>query len=400
MSIKTQGWPIHGPDEISAVQNVLTSGCTNYWTGTEAREFEKEFAAFVGTSYAIAVMNGTVALEACLHALGIGPHDEVIVPSRTFFASASCIVMCGGIPVIADVDQDSQTLTAGTIAPCITARTKAIIVVHLAGWPADMPEILRLAAKHNIKVIEDCAQAHGATRDGRMVGSWGHMAAFSFCQDKIMSTGGEGGMITTQDKALWEKMWAFKDHGKNYDKVFNREHPAGFRWLHDSFGTNWRMTEMQAAIGRLQLKKLPDWLADRKKNADILTQRLKNIASLSIPRPADNIQHANYKFYVFLRLERLKPDWNRERIMQDLVAKGVPTFTGSCSEIYLEEAFTKSAFKTVLPKPNAQQLGKTSLMFLIHPTITMDEMHVVADSIAETFDRAEINTIIEYSTIV
>ncbi|HSW70445.1 MAG TPA: DegT/DnrJ/EryC1/StrS family aminotransferase, partial [Gammaproteobacteria bacterium] len=285
MTIKTSGWPVHEEDEREAVNQVLASGCTNYWTGSEGREFEKEYAAFTQTTYAVALMNGTVALEAALYALGLGPGDEVITPSRTFIASASCVVMRGARPVVADVDYHSQTLTVETIQACITPQTKAIIVVHLAGWPADMPRILQLAKQYNLKVIEDCAQAHGARINNQPVGSFGHIAAFSFCQDKIITTGGEGGMITTNDKTLWEKVWSFKDHGKAYEKVYQKAHPPGFRWLHDSFGTNWRMTEMQAAIGRVQLKKLPRWLALRQRNAAILIESFQNLAVLRLPLP-------------------------------------------------------------------------------------------------------------------
>ena len=388
MSIKTPGWPSHEEDEIAAVQGVLASGCTNYWTGTQGREFEKEYAAFTQVPYAIAMMNGTVALEAALYALNLGPGDEVITPSRTFIASASCIVMRGATPVVADVDRDSQAITAATIEPCITAKTKAIIVVHLAGWPADMPAILALAKRHQLKVIEDCAQAHGAMIGDRPVGSWGDVAAFSFCQDKILTTGGEGGMVTTQDKILWEKMWAFKDHGKNYEKVYHTAHPPGFRWLHDSFGTNWRMTEVQAAIGRLQLKKLPHWLALRKKNADILINSFKNCPALRVPLPPAGLKHAYYKFYAFLRLEALKPDWNRERILQALSAEGLPCFTGSCSEIHLEEAFKGRQWKPPVPTVVAHELGQTSLMFLTHPTLLDKDLYKIASCVEAIMQQA------------
>jgi dTDP-4-amino-4,6-dideoxygalactose transaminase len=389
MSIKTAGWPVHTDDELQAVNNVLTSGCTNYWTGMECREFEKEFAAFIGTKYAIALMNGTVALEAALYALNIGPGDEVITSCRTFIASASCIVMRGAMPVLADVDITTQNITAETIEPCITPHTKAIIVVHLAGWPADMEAIISLANKYNLKVIEDCAQAHGAMFKGRHVGSWSDVAAFSFCQDKIITTGGEGGMITTNNNLIWEKIWSFKDHGKNYDKVYH-QHPVGFRWLHDSFGTNWRMTEIQAAIGRLQLKKLPHWLQIRKRNATILTQRFKNIASLRVTVPVENIIHAYYKYYVFIQPDLLRPDWDRDRIMQEVNAMGVLCFAGSCSEIYLEQAFKNINVTSTKPKLIAKFLGETSLMFLVHPTLSEANMENMADALVKVIKKATV----------
>jgi dTDP-4-amino-4,6-dideoxygalactose transaminase len=390
MNIQPNSWPIHEEDELQAVRSVLSSGHTNYWTGSECREFEKEYAAYVGTEYAIALMNGTVALEAALHALDIGPGDEVIAPSRTFIASASCIVMRGATPVIADVDINSQNITVETIKPCITSRTKAIIVVHLAGWPADMKSILELAHQYNLKVIEDCAQAHGAMIDNRHVGSWGHVAAFSFCQDKIITTGGEGGMVTTNDKSIWEKIWSYKDHGKSYEKIYHQQHPPGFRWLHDSFGTNWRMTEMQAAIGRLQLKKLPKWLQIRNENAEILTKNFCNVSPLRVPIPPKNMKHAYYKYYVFIDRQALKSDWNRVRIIHDLFDRGVSCFTGSCSEIYLEQAFINDDLKPTSIKPIAKMLGDTSLMFLIDPTLTVNDMQKAANAFLAILELATI----------
>ena len=260
-------WPHYDEDEVTAAMRVLQSGRVNYWTGQEGRQFEQEYAALVGAKYAVALMNGSVALEASLVALGMAPGDEVVVTSRTFIASASCVIMRGGRPVMADVDPVSQNITAETIAAALTPRTKGIIAVHLAGWPCDMDPIMNLAREKGLWVVEDCAQANGAIYKGRQVGSMGDVAAFSFCQDKIITTGGEGGMVTTNRHDIWDKIWSYKDHGKSFDAVYYREHPPGFRWLHESFGTNWRMTEMQAAIGRVQLRKLPQWLTLRRRNA-------------------------------------------------------------------------------------------------------------------------------------
>jgi len=280
-------WPYFERDEINAVVAVLKSGKVNYWTGDEGRLFEKEFAAFAGCNHAVALANGTVALELALYALGIGPGDEVIVTSRTFIASASCVIMRGATPVMADIDPVSQNITAETIKAAITPKTKAIIAVHLAGWPCDMDPILKLAKKHSLKVIEDCAQAHGATYKGRPVGSMGDAGAFSFCQDKIMTTGGEGGMLTTNDEEVWRKAWEYKDHGKGYDAVYNRRHSPGFRWLHESFGTNLRMTEMQSTLGRTALAKLPTWVATRRRHAGILNSRLSQLEALRTTIPPE-----------------------------------------------------------------------------------------------------------------
>jgi len=367
-------WPYFADDEISAVTAILKSGKVNYWTGEEGRLFEKEFAVFTGCQYAIALANGTVALELALYALGIGPGDAVITTTRTFIASASCAVMRGAKPVIADVDAWSQNITAETIKSVITPKTKAIIAVHLAGWPCDMDPIMELAREHGLKVIEDCAQAHGATYKGKPVGSLGDVAAFSFCQDKIMTTGGEGGMLTTNDRSLWEKAWAFKDHGKSYDAVYNRQHPAGFRWLHESFGTNWRLTEMQSAIGRIQLRKLPDWTKTRQRHASILTDRFSNIPALGVTPPSSEIGHAYYKYYTFIRPERLKAGWDRDRIIAAINAEGIPCFVGSCSEIYLEKAFEIKGLRPSERLKVAKELGETSLMFLVHPTLSENDM--------------------------
>ena len=380
-------WPSFSTEEIDAVTRILESGKVNYWTGSEGRQFESEFAAFTGSKHAIAVANGTVALELALHALGVGPGDEVIVPCRTFIASASCAVMCGAIPVMADVDRDSQNLTADTIRAVLTPRTRAIVVVHLAGWPCDMDPILDLARDHGLKVIEDCAQAHGATYKGRPVGSMGDANAFSFCQDKIITTGGEGGMLTTNDTDLWSRAWAFKDHGKSYDAVYNRPHPPGYRWLHESFGTNWRLTEMQSAIGRLQLRKLPQSVSARRSHAAILTARFAQMPALRVTIPPNDAYHAYYKYYVFLRPEHLRKDWSQLRIIDAINAEGIPCFVGSCSEIYLDRAFPE----VIRPRerlPVAKELGETALMFLVHPTLTEPDMRDTADAVEKVLAHA------------
>lgn len=365
-------WPFFERDEIEAATAPLRSGKVNYWTGTEGREFEKEFASFTGCRHAIALANGTVALELALYALGIGAGDEVIVTPRTFIASSSCCVMRGAVPVLADVDPDSQNITADAIRQKITPRTRAIIAVHLAGWPCEMDGIMALAKEFNLKVIEDCAQAHGANYKGRPVGSSGDVAAFSFCQDKIMTTGGEGGMLATNDDRLWRRAWEFKDHGKSYDAVYNRLHPPGFRWLHESFGTNWRLTEMQSAIGRVQLAKLPEWTRIRQRHADLLTKGFAAMQALRVTAPPTEIGHAYYKYYVFVLPEQLNDGWDRDRIMNAIVAEGIPCFSGSCSEIYLEKAF--NGIRPAEPLPMAKELGETSLMFLVHPTLSEQDM--------------------------
>lgn len=367
-------WPSFTEEEANAVRDVVLSNKVNYWTGQECREFEKEFAAWSDSAYAIALGNGTLALDIALQALNVGPGDEVIVTPRTFIASISSVVNAGATPVFADVDADSQNIEAHTIAKVLTPKTKAIVVVHLGGMPADMDAIMALATEHNLYVIEDCAQAHGAKYKGRSVGSIGHISAWSFCQDKIMTTGGEGGMVTTNDEQLWRAMWSYKDHGKSYEAVYEREHAPGFRWLHESFGTNWRMTEMQAVIGRIQLKRMPQWQAQRLANAEAIWTAARSCPALRVPAVPEGSVHAAYKCYVFVKPELLKVDWNRDRILAEIAARGVPSFSGSCSEVYLEKAFDGTGYRPAEPLPVARELGETSMMFMVHPTLTEAEI--------------------------
>ena len=383
-------WPSFTEEEADAVRAVILSNKVNYWTGQETRSFEKEFAAWSGTEYAVALANGTVALDVALKALGIGPGDEVVVTSRTFLASVSSIVNAGAVPVFADVDLDSQNFTAETITAVLTPRTKALICVHLAGWPCDMDPIMALAAEHDLKVIEDCAQAHGAYYKGRPVGSIGHIAAWSFCQDKIMTTGGEGGMVTTNDRQLWADMWAYKDHGKSWEAVYEREHAPGFRWVHESFGTNWRMLEVQAVIGRIQLLRMQEWHTARMQNASRIWAQARQLPALRVPvLPVADV-HAAYKCYVFVRPQALKTDWSRDRILNEMVARGVPAFSGSCSEVYLEKAFEGTGWRPSLRLAHAKELGETSMMFLVHPTLTQQEIELTCKVLSDVVQEASL----------
>ena len=390
LNTKFSSWPAFTDEEVDAVRDVVISNKVNYWTGEECREFEKEFAVWSHSKYAVVLANGTLALDSAFKALDIGDGDEIVVTSRTFIASISSIINSGATPVFADVDLASQNITPETIHPVITDKTKAIVCVHLAGWPCDMNEIMAIANEHDLYVIEDCAQAHGAKYKGNPVGSIGHIGCWSFCQDKIMTTGGEGGMVTTNNESLWRKMWAYKDHGKSYEAVYEREHPEGFRWLHESFGSNWRMTEMQAAIGRIQLKRMPDWHAKRLSNANKIwntAKQCKGLRILSIPK---HVEHAAYKCYVFIKSKELKDDWSRDRVIKEINTLGVPCYSGSCSEVYLEKAFDNTGFRPKERLSNAKELGETSLMFLVHPTLTKDEIQQTCDAITSVMDLATI----------
>jgi dTDP-4-amino-4,6-dideoxygalactose transaminase len=381
-------WPSYSVEEIDAVSRVLQSGRVNYWTGDVTRQFERAFAEWAGTSHAVALSNGTLALDVALKALGVGPGDEVIVTPRTFIASVSTVVNAGAVPVFADVDEHSQGLSAATILPKLTERTKAVICVHLGGTPCDMDPIMALASERGFFVVEDCAQAHGSMYHGRSVGSVGHIGAWSFCQDKIMTTGGEGGMVTTNDSGLWRTMWSFKDHGKDWDAVYTRQHPPGFRWLHESFGTNWRMLEMQAAIGLVQLERLAGWVERRRDNSQRIGEALKRHHAIRVEPELPETRDAHYRQYGFVDPGLLTPGWTRDRIIAEINALGIPCFQGSCSEVYLEKAFDGTDWRPPQRLPVARRLGETSLCFLVHPTLSEDDVNRTCQAIDTVLSQA------------
>ncbi|OAA19007.1 putative PLP-dependent enzyme [Frankia sp. EI5c] len=385
------GWPRFSADEIRAVQAALSSGRVNYWTGDQGRAFEREYAAAVGAGHGIAVANGTVALELALRALGVGPGDEVIVPSRTFMASASCVATVGARPVFADVDPDSGNLTARTAQAAITGHTRAVIAVHLGGWPVDMDPLMHLARDAGLAVVEDCAQAHGACYRGRPVGGFGDVAAWSFCQDKILTTAGEGGFVTTGDRAVWRHVWSYKDHGKDPDLLATPHDGAGFRWTHTTIGTNARMHELAAAAGRVALRSLPDWVRRRRENGGALLRRLGALPQLRVPLPPDEPDtHASYyRAYAYLRPETLRPGWDRDRVLRAIRAEGIPCSVGSCGEVYRERAFA-GAGPGVGRLPVAARLADTSLAFLVHPTLTLDDMRDAADAAEKVLSAASV----------
>lgn len=382
-------WPDYSPEEVEAVAAVLRSNRVNYWTGDLCREFERRFADWVGVKHAVALSNGTVALDAALAALGVGPGDEVITTPRTFVASASSIAMAGATPVFADVDAETQGLSAATIQAVLTPKTRAVICVHLGGMPCDMDPIIDLSARHGFKVIEDCAQAHGARYRGRSVGAIGHIGAWSFCQDKIMTTGGEGGMITTDDPEIWSSVWSYKDHGKTWEAVYEREHPPGPRLVHDGLGTNGRMIEMQAAIGLIQLDRMAGWTARRAEIAGRVLAACARWPALRVPAVPEGVIHGWYRAYAFIDADRLKPGWGRDRIIEAINARGVPCLQGSAPEVYLERAFD-AVGRPAQRLPTARLLGETGLCFLVHPTLKENEVDQTAAAIDAVMAEASV----------
>ena len=388
LNIPLAPWPNYDQEQIDAITEVYKSGRVNYLRGKIGPEFEREFATWSGTKKALVVGNGTLAIEIILRGLGLEPGDEVITTPRTFVATSSACVVNGLVPVLADIDLESGNITPETVAPLITKKTKAIMPVHLGGWPADMEGFLQLAEQHNLYVIEDCAQAHGAKIGGRSVGSFGHANAWSFCLDKIITTGGEGGMVTTDDEELWNRMWSLKDHGKDYDATYIRKHPPGFQWLHESWGTNWRITEPQSAIGRIQLARMSEWHAIRTANAELLRDRFQSLSAVHVPWPKDGFTNAWYRFYLHIHQDALKDGWNRDRIQAECKNRGLDLSVGSCSEIYLEKCFVDSGYGPKEPLPNARFMTGLALAFLVHPGMTAEMQHAIADVFEDVVKEA------------
>ena len=374
-------WPIFEADECAAVEAVLRSGRVNYWTGDQCKLFERAWSDYHGGIHSLAMANGSLTLDTALKVLGIGAGDEVIVSPRSYVASAMCAVLAGAKPVFADVDANSGNMTVASMEAVRTSRTKACIPVHIAGWPCDMPAISTWAAKHGIHVIEDCAQAHGARIDGTSVGSWGVFSSWSFCQDKIMTTGGEGGMLCTPDLRLWKKAWQYSQHGKDYDLSHAKVSEPGFRWLIEHEGTNLRMTEMQAAIGLCQLRKLDDWVDRRTRNSMIMQDALRGLRDLRVPGTPDG--HAHYRCMAYTHSASDRP-----KLLSGLAKAGLPATIGSCSEIYREPIFAQHGIAPNSALTVAHALGETSLAFLVHHTIDEVTMHRHAANIAHVLKQS------------
>ena len=382
-------WPAPGDAEVAAVEGVVRSGRINYWTGEEGRSLEREYAELTGHAHALGVANGTLALELGLRALCVGPGDEVVVPARTFIATAGAVVATGATPVVCDIDSDAGLMTAETVERVLSPRTRAVIPVHVGGWPVDMSPLLDLARDRRILVLEDCAQAHGATYRGRPVGALGHAAAFSFCQDKIVPAG-EGGLLLLDDDEAFERAWSYRDHGKSRQKSLTAAQSPGsaYQWLVDDFGTNWRLDELSAALGRAGLRLLPEWHAARTLNAARLAQALARVPGLRVPLPPSEVEHAFYRLYALVELDALAPGWDRDRIVSAVIAEGTPVQYGTCAEIYREEAFRRAGLAPAERLPGAAAFHESSLAFFIHPTLGEADIDDTAAAIAKVMEVA------------
>ncbi len=370
-------WPHHEQDEIDAVVEILRTGRTNQWTGDTVRQFEAACEDWFGLTHALAVANGTVAIELALRGLEIGPGDDVLVSSRSFVASATMPLLVGAMPVFADVSIEHGNVTVETLEAARTPATRCAIVVHLCGWPCDMSKIMAWANQHGISVIEDCAQAHGAQVSGHSVGSFGQASAFSFCQDKIMTTGGEGGLVAFRDQAAADRAWAWRDHGKiRAEAMSNPTAFSSFRWLAAGPGTNLRMTAMQAAIGLVQLEKLADWQTRRAANAAVLRTAFDSCRGLHVPWPDGDCKHAWYQLTCLVDDELII---GRDSLLKPLREAGWPVRSGACPELYLERVFANHRPATSLPV--AAELGRRSLTFPVHPTCDHDDMTQMATAL-------------------
>ena len=385
--IKFSTWPSYSKTEAGLVRDVIQSNKVNYWSSETCKIFENNFSKYHGVKYATAVMNGSVALEIALKALDLKKNDEVIVTSKSFVISASAVLNIGAKPVFSDIEYESGNIDPNFVKKLINKKTKVIIVVHLSGWPCDMDKIIRLSKKFNIKIIEDCSQAHGAKINNKFVGSFGDLSIWSFCNDKIMTTGGEGGMITTNNKNYYKKVNSYKDHGKNFSKIKNNKNKIGFQYVHDDFGSNYRMTAMQSAIGIYQLKQLKSWVSKRFNHYKYFLNSLKNINGLIIPKLPKNIIHASYRMYVYLDYSKIKKKISVREVIKMIRSYGVPCSTGACSEIYREIIFKKYFKKPIKRLKNAKLSDETSIAFFINPFSKVAEVDLMVNSIKKVLNK-------------
>jgi len=335
------GWPQFDEKAIQAVETVLRSGKVNYWTGPHGMEFERKFAEWQGSHYAISASNGTAALHIALSALGIGPGDEVIVPSYTFIASSFSIVQAGAIPRFADVNIDDHCISIESAEKLVNKRTKAIMPVHLYGNVCDMDPILDFAKEHNLFVIEDNAEAFGGMYKGKKTGTLGHMAACSFCQNKTFTTGGEGGMVTTDDEELAWLARSFRDHGYDVKQRLSLlELEQKLPYIHNTVGWNYRMTEMQSAIGLAELERMDTWnMPRRRRNAQIIIDSIKDLPAV-LHTPIDTEQRRNGWYVMAFSLDIENMSCDIAKFVAACGAEGAP-----CWKVFWPQCHTEKAFR-------------------------------------------------------
>lgn len=382
-------YPKYGDEEIRAAERVLRSGKFSRLSGEETKKFEQEYAEWFGVKHAIAVNNGTASIHVALAALGIGPGDEVIHTSHCFIGTATPSAHAGATPVFADIDPRTYNIDPKSIEEKITPRTKAIVPVHLNGCPADMDAIMDIAKRHNLYVVEDAAQAHGALYKGRKVGTIGDVASFSFWEDKLMTTGGEGGMIITNSDEINRVARMIQNHG---EVAADSSYYVGERlYHHELLGWNYRMSELQAALGREQLKKLDSYIEGRRKNAHRLTELLKDIEGIITPYEPDDVKHVFYKYII--RLDRNVLDIDAKDFVAALQAEGIPCSRRYPTPLHQQPVFVnKSGFgNSHFPftddvnygsgLPNSEKLPHDLVRLLMNPNMTESELQGTAKAV-------------------
>lgn len=399
---KMVGWPNFEEKTIKSVEQVLRSGKVSYWTGNKGMEFEKRFAEWQGSKYAISVATGTAALHVGLTAMGIGPGDEVIVPSYTFIASSFSIVQAGAIPRFADVNREDHCISIESAEKLVNERTKAIMVVHLYGNVCDMDKVNAFAKKHNLLVIEDNAEAFGGSFRGKKTGTLGDIAGCSFCQNKTFTTGGEGGMVTTDNE---EYAWAarsFRDHG--YDvktRMSLLELEQKLPYIHNMVGFNYRMTEMQSAIGICELERMDTWnMPNRARNARIIIDKIKDLPTV-LYTPVDNNIKKNGWFVMAFSLDIENMNCNIKEFVDAVIAEGANVWKVFWPQCHVEQAYQKhlafgksgfpfsskeytnpqSADYSHVEVPNAKWHEEHTFTCFAFPTYTVENCEQIGDAL-------------------
>jgi dTDP-4-amino-4,6-dideoxygalactose transaminase len=396
------GWPNFDEKAIKAVEDVLRSGKVNYWTGPKGMEFEKKFAEWQGSKYAISVATGTAALHVALTAMGIGPGDEVIVPSYTFIASSFSIVQAGAIPRFADVNIEDHCVSVESAEKLVNARTRAIMPIHLYGNVCDMDKIWAFAKKHHLLVIEDNAEAFGGSYKGKKTGTLGDIAGCSFCQNKTFTTGGEGGMVTTDNEKYAWTARSFRDHG--YDvktRLSLLELEQKLPYIHNMVGWNYRMTEMQSAIGLAELERMDNWnMPIRRRNAKIIIDKIKDLP-LVLYTPVDTDERRNGWYVMAFSLDIENMTCNIREFAEAAVAEGATVWKVFWPQCHTEQAFQqhksfgRSGFPftskeytdqsnidyTDVDVPNARWHEEHTFTCFAFPTYTVENCEQIGDAL-------------------